>query len=402
MSFFQSYQSVSIALLVSSVIACSNDDATTNDGASGAGGNDSAGGSGASVSGGNGNSGGNNASGGQSHGGQNDIGGQTAGGQSNSGGSDGNPNPNGPCGPGLPLFPVGAAFNTPIDTAPLDAESDEIIDYLSSNHTADARFQVDFSITILTGDSQTPHRAFTPTDEHYSPDCDTAPVPVPTGGALEGEDGFACESDGDCHLIVVDTEACKLYEMWRANIDGDDFYGGCLAIWSTDQVYPATGRGEYCTSADGAGLPIAPLTFNPDEIAAGSIGHAIRFILPNDLIRADIYVHPGTHSTSSTSGDNDAPPYSARLRLKADADLSALNPAATIVAHALQKYGMILADGGNVTFTAASDRGAAHTWDEVGFDAQDLKSLNWDDFEVVELGERFNWHDGDCDHTPIE
>lgn len=302
----------------------------------------------------------------------------------------------------MPLFLASAPFNTRIDTAPLDAESAAIIGYLAQNHTASARFQVDFSLTVLTANAQTPHRAFTPTADHYSPDCDDSAIPIPAGGALEGESGYACTGDGDCHLLVIDTSACKLYEMWRADIEGQQFNGGCLAVWTMNQAYPPDGRGEYCTSADAAGLPLTPLTFSADEIAAGSIDHAIRFIIPNELIRSDIYVHPGTHSTASTSGGSSAPPYAARLRLKANTDLSGLNAAAKVVAHALQRYGMFLADAGNVTFTAASDRGAQHTWDEVGFGAQDLKSLSWNDFEVVELGQRYAWSHGECTRTPLE
>jgi serine/threonine-protein kinase len=306
------------------------------------------------------------------------------------------------CGPGLPLFPANAPFNTRIDAAPLDAQSGAIIAYLSNHHTADARFQVDFSLTILNANAQTPRLPFTPSEDHYSPDCDLAAPPVPTGGMLEGEDGYECTSDGDCHLIVVESDECKLYEMWRANIVGDEFAGGCLAIWDLDQVYPAEGRGEYCTSADAAGFPIAPLTFGADEVAAGVIEHAIRFILPNDLIRSDVYVHPGTHSTSATSGPAEAPPYAVRMRLKAETDLSQLTVGAQVVARALQQYGMLLADGGNITFTAASDRGAEHTWEEVGFGPHDLKSLSWSDFEVVELGERFEWSTGACQRAPIQ
>ena len=72
--------------------------------------------------------------------------------------------------------------------------------------------------------------------------------------------------------------------MWRANITGGTFYGGCLAVWHGAHSYTTAGRGEQCTSADAAGFPIAPLLFTADEVAAGHIDHAIRFILPNDRI----------------------------------------------------------------------------------------------------------------------
>ena len=55
------------------------------------------------------------------------------------------------------------------------------------------------------------------------------------------------------------------------------------------------------------------MLFPADEIHAGEIPHALRFILPNNRIRADIFVAPGTHSTGATSGPADAPPYAARL-----------------------------------------------------------------------------------------
>lgn len=199
----------------------------------------------------------------------------------------------------------------------------------------------------------------------------------------------------------MDTSTCRLHEMWRANIVGNNFQGGCQVIWDLTKVYPDNMRGDYCTSADAAGLPISAHMFTADEIQAGAIEHAIRFILPNSLMRADIYVHPATHSTGATSGGSNAPPYGARMRLKASANISGLKPAAQVVAKALQKYGMILSDGGNITFTGMDDTYTTAKWSGVGLGAQDLKSLKWSDFEMVDGGQRYDWTSGDCKHTPI-
>jgi serine/threonine-protein kinase len=196
--------------------------------------------------------------------------------------------------------------------------------------------QIDFSIEVLHADSTVTPRAFTKTGDWFSPDCDSDPVPVPPGGALEGETGYACAGDGDCHLIV--TQGTKLYEMWRANITSAGFMGGCLAVWNMTRVYTPSGRGDGCTSADAAGYPIAPLLFTADEVAAGHIDHAIRFILPNARIRKGVYLHPATHSTGAASGPAGAPPYGTRLRLRPDYPLSSLpNDAARTVARAMQK-----------------------------------------------------------------
>ncbi|HFE45000.1 MAG TPA: hypothetical protein ENJ18_05820 [Nannocystis exedens] len=250
------------------------------------------------------------------------------------------------------------------------------------------KMQIDFSIEVLTADDNTQLRSFEPTGDFYDPDCDLVDVPVPLGGAIEGEEAYACEGDGDCHLIVVHTPSSKLYEMWRANIVGDQFFGGCLAVWDMTRVYGPTGRGEQCTSADAAGYPIAPLLFTADEVAAGSIDHAIRFILPNSSIRDGEYLHPATHGTPAASGPPSAPPYGSRLRLRADFPMESLpNDGARTVAKAMQIYGILLADGGNVALTAQSDRFTDNKWQGL-LGSHDLELIQPGDFEMVDGGER--------------
>lgn len=263
------------------------------------------------------------------------------------------------------------------------------------------QMRIDFSIEVLEADASTPRMAFEATSDFYSPDCDFVPVPVPEGGALEGEAGYACENDGDCHLIVYDCDERRLYEMWRANIDGDTFYGGCLAVWDMDMTYPDTGRGDGCTSADAAGFPIAPLLFDADEVAAGEIDHAIRFILPNENIRHYIYTRPATHSTGPTSAPDPAPPYGVHLRLRADYPLESLpSDGARVVAQALQRHGMFLADGGQITLTARSDRFTTAKWDGL-LDSYDLASIRPSDFEVIDWGPDLDWEQVECTREPL-
>jgi serine/threonine-protein kinase len=165
------------------------------------------------------------------------------------------------------------------------------------------------------------------------------------------------------------------------------------------RVYGPAGRGENCTSADAAGYPIAPLLFNADEVARGEIGHAIRFILPNSRIRNGVYVHPATHSTSAASAPSPAPPYGARFRLRADFPLATLpSEAARVVARALQRYGMFLADGGSVTLTAQSDRFTTAKWSGL-LASRDLEAIQVSDFEMVDGGTRIPYT-GDCVREP--
>jgi serine/threonine-protein kinase len=287
-----------------------------------------------------------------------------------------------------------------VSAAALDPQSSEVISWLqNAGGFGLGRMQIDFSIEVLTADASTPLRSFIPTQDHYTPDCDFDSVPLPPGGALEGESGYECTTDGDCHLIVVQRSKNRLYEMWRANVVGGTFFGGCLAVWDMSRVYGPSARGENCTSADAAGYPIAPLLFNADEVARGEIRHAIRFILPNSRIRDGVYVHPATHSTGAASGPSSAPPYGTRLRLRPDFPLSTLpNEAARVVARALQRYGMFLADGGSVALTAESDRFTTAKWSGL-LGPRDLQAIQVSDFQMIAGGARIPYT-GDCVRVP--
>jgi serine/threonine-protein kinase len=276
-----------------------------------------------------------------------------------------------------------------ISAAPVDTASSSIISTLNAaGGFGNGRLQIDFSIKALNADARTPLRAFHATGDFYSPDCDHVPVPVPAIGSLEGETGYVCVHDGDCHLIVYHHPTNKLYEMWRANITGTAFDGGCLAVWDVDRTYTPAGRGEQCTSADAAGMPIAPLLFTADELAAGAIHHAIRFILPNPRMQQGSYVHPATHA-GGPSGSG-LPPYGARLRLRADYPLASLPDEGTrTIARALQRYGMILADGGNIALTAMSDQYTTAKWNAVlPSGSTGLQAIRVTDFTMIDGGAR--------------
>ena len=153
-------------------------------------------------------------------------------------------------------FPAAAVWYRDVSTAARDPQSAAVIAYLDRVGWGLGRMQIDFSIEVLTADAATPLRAFTPTQDHFSPDCDLDPVPVPPGGALEGEQGYECRSDGDCHLIVADRSRMKLFEMWRADIRGDSFRGGCLAVWDMTLDLAAIRPRDFEMIAAGERIPL--------------------------------------------------------------------------------------------------------------------------------------------------
>jgi len=287
-----------------------------------------------------------------------------------------------------PYFPSGSIWTRDVSHAPLDPNSATMIAALAgAGGWGYGRMQVDLSLRVLKAGADTPYVPFRKGAGFYAADSDNpSTIPLPIGGGIEGETSYHCNTDErDCHLIVVDRDRGELWEAYQANYANGGLSANFVAVWDLKRVYPPSGRGDQCTSADAAGFPIAPLLFNADELAAGSIDHTMRFILPNARMRAKVFVHPATHA-GAPGGPVSAPPMGAHFRLKASYDISQLKPAARVVARALQKYGMFLADGGNITLTAQSDQDTVAKYADVDFGVHDLQALKVTDFEVVDGG----------------
>jgi hypothetical protein len=288
------------------------------------------------------------------------------------------------------LFEAPNPWNTDVSGLPVAPESATILGALTAagGWGNGNKLQIDFSLHVLQVGPTTLFLTFAKRPDYTTPDCDEPfPFPLPPGGAIEGQAGYTCDvANEDCHLLVVDAAAKRLYELYDASFDNATLAATCGLFWDLMKAYPPNLRGEQCTSADAAGFPMAALLFTADEVAAGEIPHAIRFILPNDRMRAGVYVHPASHA-GGPSGDADLPPYGVRFRLRADFPLASLpSEGARVVARAMQKYGMLLSDGGNIALTAASDTYTAHTWAEVGIDSHALYGIAVSDMEVVDLG----------------
>lgn len=301
--------------------------------------------------------------------------------------------------PPAPYFPPGAIWTQDVSHAPVDPQSSTMIAWLADagGWGRNNRMQVDFGIRVLQASPNTPKVPLHKGGDWMAADSDkVSEIPLPVGGGIEGEPGYQCDiGQNDCHLIVVDRSQGKLYEAYQADNENGKLTANFVAVWNLNRVYPPSGRGDQCTSADAAGFPIAPLLFNADELASGSINHAIRFILPNPRIRAHVFVHPATHA-GAPAGPDTAPPYGAHFRLKASYDVSQLSPASQVVARAMQKYGMFLSDGGNTALTAQNDADTAAKYSDLNFGSHDLYALKVTDFEVLDLGKpiRLNY---DCE-----
>ena len=207
----------------------------------------------------------------------------------------------------------------------------------------------------------------------YGSESDPGPYPVPANAPIEG----GPNSSGDRHVIVIDRDNWKLYEMYSSYPlnAGASWNADCGAIFdlNSNALRPAG-----WTSADAAGLPIFPGLVRYDEVfEQGEIKHALRFTAQNTR-RA--YVHPARHFASNDTSVN-RPPMGMRVRLKSSFDISTFSPRTQVILRAMKKYGMILADNGsNWYISGAPDP----RWSDDELNA--LKTIRGSNFEVVQMG----------------
>lgn len=304
----------------------------------------------------------------------------------------------------LPHFPPNAVWQRDISQAPLAADSATVIANLDADGGWGAKNQmrIDFSLTVLHAANNAPTLPVTEGNEgYYTPDCDTPgfAFPLPPGGAIEDSTGYTCApGNADCHLLVAQGDF--LYESYGTNVTGSAVQSACAIVWNLGWVYPAQGRGEQCTSTDAAGFPVAPLLMDADEVAAaaqsgGDLGHALRFILPNSRMASGVYVRPASHA-GAPSGPANRIAYGSRLRLHANFPMSGYNAAAQAILRTMQRYGIVLADGGDIALTADNDAYTTAKWADLGIDGRTFSNttgatpVSVTDFAVIDTGPRID------------
>ena len=279
----------------------------------------------------------------------------------------------GPMLAGCPVFPADHPLNQRIDAAPVHPDSAAIIARIQADGGDDLHPDFgenpDYGIPYVVVPADEPVRPIT--YAAYGDESDPGPFPIPLDAPVEGGAG----ADGDRHVLVVREGTCDLFELGRAFPSGPGWVADVGARWNlrSNALRPAG-----WTSADAAGLPILPALVRYEEVAAGEIRHAIRITFVRTR-RA--YISPATHYASSRT-DADLPPMGLRLRLRAGYDVSQLTGQARVIATAMQRYGVIVADNGsNWYFQGAPSPG----WNDD--DLNQLKDVSGTEFEVVYTGE---------------
>jgi hypothetical protein len=277
---------------------------------------------------------------------------------------------------GTLLMPVDDEWNRDVSTDEVDPLSDDIIASIG----ADKGLHEDFGLVwkgqpggipyhVVSGDQPKVPILF----DEGKDESDPGPYPIPPDAWIEG----GLQSDGDRHVLVLDKDNWKLYEIYRAfPIDGGKAWNADSgSVFDLKQPKP---RPAGWTSADAAGLSILPGLARYDEICGTKkLTHALRFTVKKSR-RA--YVAPATHFASPHQ-DESLPPMGMRVRLKASFDTSKFTGAAKVILEGLKIHGMILADhGGDWFISGAPDKRWMH--DEL----TPIRKVKGKDFEVVKMG----------------
>jgi hypothetical protein len=271
-------------------------------------------------------------------------------------------------------FPDDDPWNQDISGLPVDPNSDALIASIGADRNLHPDFGSNwrghsFGIPYVMVPGTQPK---VPVLFEFAEESDPGPYPIPPDAPIEG----GRKGKGDRHVLIVDWDNWKLYELFSAYPVEDRWRAGSGAIFdlATNTVRPAG-----WTSADAAGLPIFPGLVRYDEVyEQGVIPHALRFTCRHTR---HAYVAPARHWASKQK-DPSFPPMGMRVRLKSSYGISGFPYSAQVILLALMTYGMILADNG-------LDWSLSGSWDHRWKNSEivTLKQVKGSDFEVVQMGQ---------------
>lgn len=244
-------------------------------------------------------------------------------------------------------FAAGSPFNEPIPPgAAIDPRSRVMVRSLV--RSARQGFSVAWrrwSVPVYFVDQSTPRRTVRFTAP-WRPARAMRDVPIPPGAQPDPM--------GDGTIAIVDRSTSCEFDFWQLRRRGREW----TASWGNSISTAGTGVFPNGYSARASGFALTLGLLWPEEMAAGSVNHALQFAY--DFTKSGGPVAPATESDGVTRS-RAAIPIGARVRLDPALDLSTLGLARyeMVVARALQNYGMILVDsGGGLSVYARGPRGA--------------------------------------------
>lgn len=282
------------------------------------------------------------------------------------------------------IYPDDNAWNTKISAYPIHPDSAKIIDRLKPTW----QFSVQPIKPYNLVDSSTPLVPINFTNAYGVGTNDPGPYRIPPDAKYmvktPGVTAFGPKKLDDVHLTSLDTEACKLYELWNfsgPNADNSwNTKNGAIFDLTTNNLRPLKS-----SSSTASGLPVFAGLVRADEIQNGALNHAVGMVTTythnGHILPATNYQAP--FGTGAEWDNPYNPVMGMRLNLKKDYDISQLGAQAQIIAKGLQEYGAFIADGSPVAGAVAAD--IDPFWSTL--DLNTLKTIPADAFEVRYTGD---------------
>ena len=258
----------------------------------------------------------------------------------------------------LQIFPKSNAWNEDISKNPVLPDSDKLVAHIGADKHMFLGF--DFCFIIVP-----PDQPKLDMKVNYTAESDKGPYPVAANTPVEGWPIFwqkngptleqvQREGDGDRHGIVIDAVHGIDYEFYqlRKVAAGWECTNEATFDLKSNKLRP-----KNWTSGDAAGLAMLPGLIRHDEMQRGVIEHAIRMTVTKTR---KAFIYPATHHAGSTD-DPTYPAMGQRFRLKAGVDISGLSKDAQIIAAAMKRFGVIVADNGSDGTSARPPTSASTT-----------------------------------------
>ncbi|MES2309782.1 MAG: hypothetical protein V4507_13075 [Verrucomicrobiota bacterium] len=211
-------------------------------------------------------------------------------------------------------------------------------------------------------------------------------IPIPPKAAPDVEE--------DAHMVIIDRQENKVYDMWQLRQGEDGQWASNAAI-----AYDLKGSGvfsaetiagihhgesiHYYGPCRATGVPLVAGLILQEEILNGEIPHKLVYACGVEGLER--FVSPAIWTDGWLPG---GVPAGSILQLDPLFPLESLSlsPAAKVVARALQKYGAVLADNaGGVTLYGESLSSTKKSWTSL-LEEDDLRNLDMSYFRIVETG----------------
>ena len=263
-------------------------------------------------------------------------------------------------------YPPDHVWNVPVDTLPVDSMSKTYITSSNAACSGGCYLYVGRGTPLNVVDSTHAKQKLTSITALWR--SDDIPYPIPANVEI-------FDTADESSLYIIDQEAGLDYEMYKPVRAPNGTWSAYAAMMFDFSNY--TLRPDNRPSVSASGLPIVPGILRYEEVAAGSINHAMI---------VHMYTSGNKHVWPARAGgvQNNAayPPLGQRFRLKASFDTSGYSPHEKTILEAWKKYGFMLSDQNADTQAWYVVAAADSRWD---IDINSFENVHGYDFEAVDV-----------------